>query len=165
MSTIDIYKHKLLGYIECPSTYSFVNFNEKTRRIGVYRLLENIALDTESIDGKIGDILLGGGNGEAPAFRISSPLAFQFFTLDEDAFCELEFECYSDIFKAYWSPTESYILCEGFSKLGWTVEQDIELWLAENICKLLISTIKDYSGYRTGQLDLKTNLQLLDGAG
>lgn len=162
MSLIDTYKHKLLGFIECPSTYSFVNFNEKTRRIAVYRLLEDVPVGEENFDGKIGDIILGGGSGEVSVFRISSPLAFQFFTLDEDAFCDLEFECYSDIFKAYWSPTESYILCEGFLKLGWTVERDIELWLAENVCKLLISTIKDYSIYRTEQLDLKTNLYLLD---
>ncbi|QNN40468.1 hypothetical protein [Pedobacter roseus] len=162
MSGIDIYKHKLLGFIECPSTNSFVDSNEGTRRIGVYQLLENIPPDEKYFDGRIGDILLGAGNGEAPAFRISNPIAFQFFTLNEAEFYDLEFDNLTDIFKAFWSPTKSYILCEGFLKLGWTVETDIEMWLAENVCKLLISTVDDYSIYRTEQLDLSTNLSFFD---
>ena len=162
MSVIDVYKHKLLGFIECPSTNSFINFNEETRRIAVYELLENIPVEKDSFDGKIGDIILGGGRGEAPAFRISTQMAFQFFTLDENSACDLQFDNLNDIFKAFWSPTESYILCEGFLKLGWTVETDIEMWLAENVCKLLASTFESYSSYWTEQSDLSTNLSFLD---
>ena len=160
MSAIDAYKHKLLGFIECPSTNSFVNFNEETRKIALYELLENIPVDEECFDGKIGDILVGGGRGEAPAFRISNPIAFQFFTLDQNAFCDLEFDNLADIFKAFWTPTKSYIFCEGFLKLGWTVDTDIEMWLAENVCKLLISTIDKFSIYKADQLNLATSLSL-----
>jgi len=160
MSAIDVYKHRLLGFIECPSTNSFVNFNEGTRKIAIYELLENIPLDEECFDGKIGDILVGGGKGEAPAFRISNPIAFQFFTSDKNTFCDLEFDNLNDIFKAFWTPTKSYIFCEGFLNLGWTVDKDIEMWLAENVCKLLISTIDKYSIYKTDQLDLTTTLVL-----
>ena len=160
MSAIDIYQQTLLGFIECPSTNSFVSFNEDTRKIAIYELLEDIPVDEECFDGKIGDILVGGGRGEAPAFRISNPIAFKFFTLDEKAFWDLEFDNLNNIFKAFWTPTESYIFCEGYLKLGWTVDTDIEIWLAENICKLLISTIDKYSIYKTDQLDLTTNLHL-----
>ena len=161
MSAIDAYKHRLLGFIECPSTNSFVNFNDDSRKIAIYELLENIPLDEESFDGKIGDILVGGGRGEAPAFRISYPIAFQFFTLDEDAFYDLKFDNLNDIYKAFWTPTKSYVFCEGYLKIGWTVNTDIEMWLAENVCKLLIVTIDKYSIYKTDQLDLTTSLYLL----
>jgi hypothetical protein len=160
MSAIDIYKHRLLGFIECPSTNSFVSFNEDTRKIAIYELLEDIPADEECFDGKTGDIIVGGGRGEAPAFRISNPIAFKFFTLGEKDFGYLELDKLNDIFKAFWTPTESYIFCEGFAKLGWTVDTAIEMWLAENVCKLLISTIDKYSTYKTDQLDLTTVLLL-----
>ncbi len=165
MSAIDAYKHRKLGYIECPSTNSFVDFNEDTRKIGLYELLENIPADEKFFDGKVGDIIVGGGSGEAPAFRISNPIAFQFFTFNEDAFCDLEFDSLNEIFKAYWTPTQSYVFCEGFLKLGWTVDTDIEMWLAENVCKLLISTTDMFSIYKTDQLDLTTRLSFSRSSG
>ncbi|HRH47138.1 MAG TPA: hypothetical protein PLP23_00225 [Panacibacter sp.] len=158
MSAIDAYKHRVLGFIECPSVNSFVDFNEDTRKIALYELLENIPADEKCFDGKVGDILVGGGSGEAPAFRISNPIAFQFFTFKENVFCDLEFDSLNDIFKAFWTPTKSYIFCEGFLKLGWTVNTDIEMWLAENVCKLLISTTDKFSIYKTDQLYLTTSL-------
>ena len=157
MSSIDVYRHNHLGFIECPSTYNFVAHNN-TRHVAIYELLENIPSDEGDFDGNMGDLLIGGGSGEAPAFRISIPLAFKFFTVDDDAFCDLEFDSLGDLFKTFWTPTESYIFCEGYAKLGWTVETSIELWLAENVCKLLISTVDKYSIYKTGNLDLITNL-------
>lgn len=160
MSAIDVYKHTLLGFIECPSTNNFISFDNGSRKIAVYELLENIPSDEDCFDGKIGDILVGGGRGEAPAFRISNPIAFNFFTLEDKFFWDLEFDNLNDVFKAFWTPTESYIFCEGFVKLGWTIDIDIETWLAENVCKLLISTIDKYSIYKTEQLDLTTNLFL-----
>src|SRR4051812_14102032 len=102
MSAIDQYKHKVLGFIECPSTYDFVYANT-TREIGVYQLLQDISVDEESFDGKSGDIIVGGGSGEAPAFRISFPNAFYFFTSDEWD----EFESYDELFKHFWTPTQS----------------------------------------------------------
>lgn len=161
MSSINVYKHRLLGFIECPSTNDFV-FNSDTRKIAVYELLENIPPDEKFFDGKIGDIIVGGGNGEAKAFRISNPIAFKFFTVNEDTFANLEFDHLDEIFKAFWTPTKSYIFCEGFSKLGWNVSIDIEIWLAENVCKLLISTIDKFAIYKTDNLDLSTSLTLLN---
>src|SRR4051812_1134296 len=162
MSAIDVYRHIHLGFIECPSTYNFVDCSRgKTRRVAIYELLDNIPSAEKDFDGKIGDILVGGGSGEVPAFRISNPLAFKFFTADEDAFCDLEFDSLDEVFKAFWTPTKSYMFCEGYARLGWTVDTSIELWLAENICKLLISAIDNYSIYKTANLDLTTNLTLL----
>jgi len=157
LSSIDQYKHKLIGHITCPSTNSFVDGREETREIAIYELLENIRATEECFDGKAGDILVGGGRGEAPALRISNPFAFQFFTLDDEC-QDIEFNSYDEIFKCFWSPTKSYIFGEGFMKLGWTTDIQIELWLAENVCKLLISNVDKYSIYKKDRLDLKTNL-------
>lgn len=55
MSAIDQYKHKLLGFIECPSTFDIVSFNT-TRKVAIYELLENVPTEECDFDGKIGDI-------------------------------------------------------------------------------------------------------------
>ncbi len=144
MSAIDQYKHRLLGFIECPSTFDFVS-NCRNRAIGIYELLENIPIEEKDFDGKIGDIILGGGSGEAPAFRISIPMAIYFFTKDGWD----DFNNYEELFKTFWNPTESYILCEGFSKLGWRTNTPIEIWLAENICLLINAHIESYSSFKS----------------
>ena len=157
MATIDTYKHKILGLIDCPSTYDFVLKN-KTREIVVYQIFEDIPQDEEDFDGKIGDIIVGGGSGESPSLRISNPIAFKFFTYDEDKFADIDFHNLTEVFKSYWTPTESFIYCEGFAKLGWTVDRDIGMWLAGNVCKLLVSTLKEFEMYKTNNSDLSTNL-------
>ncbi len=143
MSAIDQYKHSHLGFIECPSTFDFVN-NNPTRKIALYELLENIPRDETDFDGKIGDIILGGGSGEAPSFRISIPEAIHFFAKDSSDYQGDS----SDLFKAFWTPAQTSIYCEGFSKLGWTPGTPIEFWLAETICSLLISNLETYSAYK-----------------
>lgn len=147
MSAIDQYKHIHFGFIECPSTYDFVHYNQ-TRKIAIYELLENIPKDEKNFDGKVGDIILGGGSGEAPAFRISISESFYIFIKDDWD----DFESYDDVFKAFWTPTQSYIYCEGFSKLGWTPESPIDFWLAENICLLLIENLEIHSTYKANFL-------------
>ncbi len=147
MSAIDQYKHRHLGFIECPSTFDFV-YNSQTRKIAIYELLENIPIDEKDFDGKVGDIILGGGSGEAPAFRISIPETVYYFTKDDLD----HFETHTDLFKAFWTPTEAYNYCEGFSKKGWTPNSPIELWLAENICLLLIDNVEMYLTYKTSSL-------------
>ena len=159
MATIDTYKHKILGFIDCPSTFDFV-YNNKTRKIAIYQILEDIPQDEEDFDGKIGDIIVGGGSGETPSLRISNPIAFKFFTYDENKFADINFNHLTDIFKSFWTPTESFIYCEGFMKLGWTVDQTIEMWLADNVCKLLVATLKEFEDYKTHNPDLATNLTL-----
>lgn len=163
MSSIDTYKHNHLGFIECPSTYNIINFSKATTntRIAIYELLEDIPKDEKDFDGKAGDILVGGGSGEAPALRISNPIAFRFSTYNEDKFSELEFDNLEEIFKSFWTPTQSYILGEGFSKLGWTPDEDLEMWLTENICKLLISTINKFTIYKDNKIDLTTHLTFI----
>lgn len=144
MAAIDQYDHILLGFIECPSAHDFV-YGNKTRQIGIYELLEDVPADENSFDGKAGDILIGGGKGEAPALRISYPDAFDFFTNDEwDSFAD-----YDELFKAFWTPTQAFIFGEGYQKLGWTVDVKIEQWLAENVCQLLIQSTDKYLRFRT----------------
>jgi hypothetical protein len=147
MSAIDHYKHRHLGFVECPSTFDFV-FSNPTRKIAIYELLENIPNDEKDFDGKVGDIILGGGSGEAPAFRISIPETVYFFTRDDWD----KFETHADLFKAFWTPTQSYNYCEGFSKNGWTPNSPIEFWLAENVCLLLIDNVAHYSIYKTSSM-------------
>ena len=163
MSAIDCYKHNHLGFVDCPSTYNIINFTPSTKgsRIAIYELLDNIPDDEDDFDGKAGDILVGGGSGEAPALRISNPLAFQFFTFDEDKFADLEFDDLEEIFKSFWTPRQSFVLGEGFLKLGWTPDRPLEMWLTENVCKLLISTIDKFAVYKDDKVDLTTNLTLI----
>lgn len=132
MSSINTYKHQHIGFFKCPSTFDFIN-NNPTRQIAIYKLLENIPTDETDFDGKAGDIILGGGSGEAPAFRISMPETLYFLAKEGWD----DFEMYDDLFKAFWKPTQTYILCEGFSKIGWTPDLSVEYWLAKNICRLV----------------------------
>lgn len=146
MSTIDTYKHNLLGFIHCPSKYDFI-YNNPTRKIAIYELLEDIPNDEQELDGKKGDIILGGGKGEAPAMRISIPESLHFFaTEDYDNIGG------NNLFKTFWTPTQSYILCEGFSKLEWKVNTAIEFWLTENLCLLLIETFDKYGSFKTNSI-------------
>ncbi|MDF2456368.1 MAG: hypothetical protein K0R51_2361 [Cytophagaceae bacterium] len=144
MAAIDQYQHLHLGFIECPSTANF-GFNNPTRKIAIYELLESIPNTEQNFDGKVGDIILGGGSGEAPAFRIAIPESIQFWTQENYD----DWESYHDLFKAFWTPTESYILCEGYTKIGWIADNQIENWLAENLSLLLIEHIDKYSNYKT----------------
>ena len=133
----------------------------KTIRIAIYELLDNIPNNEKYFDGKAGDILVGGGSGEAPALRISNPLAFQFATYDENKFADLEFDDLDEVFKAFWTPTQSFMLGEGFIKLGWTPDRLLEMWLTENVCKLLILSLDTFANYRDSGADLTTSLTLI----
>lgn len=146
MASIDQYKHRLLGFINCPSDYDIVDGNS-TRDIAVYELLENVPEEEDMFDGKTGDILVGGGSGEVPAFRITIPGAVDFLVFEK----EVDFDDYNELFKSFWTPTESYKLCDGFKKLGWDVKRPIEFWLTENICKTLINEVSSFKTLRSGQ--------------
>jgi hypothetical protein len=136
MSEIDSYQHRCIGIVECPSSYEIVPGNNLHRKIPIYQL-EQDALDATSWQAKKGDLLLGGGSGESSALRVSIPEAIYFF-IDESWD---KFESYDDIYKAYWSMTDAYVFCEGYSKVGWTPNDDIEMWLAEQI---IMFVIKEY---------------------
>jgi len=150
MSSINKYKHKLLGFIKCESDYDII-YNSSTRKIAIYKLGQNIPTEENDFDGFINDILVGGGRGEAPSFRISNPNAFRFFT--EMGFDE--FNEYNELFKSFWSPNQSFKLCNGFLKSGWDPKENIEFWLAEQVCNLLIKHIPEYSKMRRQGLESK----------
>ena len=141
MSSIDSYKHQLLGFIKCESDYNIV-YKNATRKIAIYKLEQNIPEEEHDFDGQTNDIIVGGGSGEAPAFRLSYPNAFKFFTQDFDDYDE-----YDELFKSFWSPTQSFKLCNGFLKSGWNPDEKIEFWLAEQVCNLLSKHIPEYSNF------------------
>jgi len=143
MSKIDAYNHELLGFILCESDFDFV-FGSNTRKIGIYRLKENIPSKEIDFDGKIDDILIGGGKGEAPAFRISNPKGFKLFS---DTNFD-DFEQYDELYKSFWSSTDSFKLCNGFIKAKWNPNTKIEIWLSNQICSILSENFEEYSEYK-----------------
>jgi hypothetical protein len=159
MSSIDRYNHIILGYISCPSSFDFV-FQNNTREIPIYQVLENIPSDENDFEGKKGDILVGGGSGEAAAFRISNPLAFHFFISDEDTFFNLKFNALEDVFKSFWTANDAFVFGEGYQKLGWTPEVNIDLWLAENVCFLLINNLFEFEKYKRKDMCSKLQFRL-----
>lgn len=154
MSSIDSYKHELLGFIICESDYDIIHGNQ-TRKIAVYRLDQNIPSDESDFDGKINDILVGGGRGEAPAFRISYPNAFNYFVEEEFG----DFDEYTDLFKSFWSLNQTFELCNGFLKSGWEPKENIEFWLAEQVCNLLIKHVPEYAENR--KLSIETKIEFI----
>ena len=95
MSQIDQYKYECIGIASCPSSYEIVFERPEIKEIPLYRLSE----DADDWQAKKGDLLLGGGSGEAAAFRLSMPEALWFNTgkgWDD-------FESYDpDVRHAYW---------------------------------------------------------------
>jgi len=57
---------------------------------------------------------------------------------------EVDFEEYDQLFKSFWTATESYKLRNGFRKLGWDTEQPIEFWFAKNVCLTLIKEVDQF---------------------
>ncbi|MCU0341412.1 MAG: DUF3885 domain-containing protein [Spirosomaceae bacterium] len=125
MAQIDAYAYSLLDYIQCPSSYDFV-YGSSTRQIAIYRLEEDAEDDFNS---KKGDILVGGGRGEADVLRIAMPEMLHWLN------DELEkVENPETIIETFWSPTFSFKIGEGFDKIGWNpAEERLEVWLAEKI--------------------------------
>ena len=132
MSSIDNYKHKLIGFINCPSDYSLIS-GRNNNNVAIYLIEENIPSDESMFDGKKGDILIGGGSGEVKSLRVSIPEMIQ-FEYDELS----DFDEINELRKSFWNSNEAYIYCNGYSKLGWKPEVSIEHWLAENTIKYLI---------------------------
>lgn len=157
MSSIDCYQHRLLEFIECPSSFDFIN-GSPNKKVAIYELLENIPGDERDFDGKIGDILLGGGSGEAAALRISIPQAMLFFFHEDWD----DFEHRDDLCKAFWTPNESYIFGDGYSKLGWSPESDLVFWLAENLCTTILERFDQYEGYKQENWHATSKLNFFD---
>jgi hypothetical protein len=132
MSQIDQYQHECIGIANCPSTYEFVYLRPGADVVLLYRLIE----DAPDWHAKAGDLLLGGGRGEAAAFRLSMPEALFFNTRDDwDDFENLD----PDIRHAYWPATQAFMFCEGYAKLGWHPDKgDIEAWLEGHILAFIL---------------------------
>lgn len=144
MAQIDAYKYSLLGFVECPSTHDFVYMSD-TRQIAVYRLEEDAE---EDFNAKKGDILVGGGRGEAEVLRIAMPEML--YWLND----ELEkVENPETIIETFWSPTFSFKIGEGFNKIGWKpAEERLEVWLAEKIMNEVVlkpSPLEAFQQYLT----------------
>jgi hypothetical protein len=144
MSEIDSYRHECIGIVICPSSYVIVYGSNPPpgapTPIRLYRIDEDTT-DDDSFQAKRGDLLLGGGRGESPAFRISIPEAIHFFTEDDYLYSRPELDSrfptiqalWDWHFHAYWTMNDAFVFCEGYAKLGWTPDIPIETWLAEHI--------------------------------
>lgn len=133
MSQIDSYRHKLLGFVECPTEYPalLTTGRDSPISIALYQLEEPV----EAWASKVGDVVLGGGSGECPTFRVSLPEAAAFLNDHQLS----EFDNRSELYQSYWRPEEAFALCNGFLKLGWRPADDIETWLAEHIVAFMSS--------------------------
>ncbi len=132
MSEIDGYRHRCIGIIQCPSSYEIVPGNNTHRNIPLY-MLEEDALTASSWQGKRSDLLLGGGSGESAALRIAMPEAIYFETYSDWGTYIPDFQDFDEICYAYWSVTEAFIFGEGYTKLGWTIHEELETWLTDHI--------------------------------
>jgi hypothetical protein len=153
MSEIDSYQHECLGIVVCPSRYEIVHGNNSHRNIPLY-LIEQDALDADSWQAKKGDLLLGGGSGESAALRVSIPEAIVFFTHERQTNFAGE-----AIVKAYWNANEAFAFCDGYTKLGWTPQERIEVWLAEHLVAFVLKEYPELFAQWKGNVPLK-----LDGS-
>ena len=136
MASIDKYEHKLLDYFHCPSDFELV-YQNSTREIAIYQLEQDIPADEPDFDGKKGDLLLGGGSGEAESLRISIK-GIKFFTNNEFD----DFNSGEELVKSFWTPNFSYKVGNGLEKLAWTPDENMEFWLAEKIIEQLFKKEK-----------------------
>ena len=129
MSSIDCYRHRLLGVFDCPSDYDLVG-GASPRQLPIYQLEESIAEDAECFDGKAGDLLLMASGEEDEVLRIAMPQAQRFFDGESVAF-----ESQDDLFCGFWCASFAYKLGVGCRKLGWHPDRPLEMWLAEAVLK------------------------------
>lgn len=158
MSAIDCYDHTCLGVVPCPSPYEIIYLRGEEWRgtptpVMVYRLDQDVPGNETDFDGKRGDILLGGGSGEAPAMRISMPEAFWFsigiFVDGKDEIWD-GWNTYEEIMEAYWSNTDAFKFGAGYALLGWNPDTNgqIEFWLMEHVLAFLVREYPDeYAQY------------------
>ena len=133
MSSIDQCQHKHISFIECPTDHELA-LSCSSKQLAIYQLEQDIPSSEKSFDGKPGDILVGGGSGEAESLRISIPKAVLFFKSEEVP----SFESYDEIYKHFWSPSFAYRIGQGFKKVGWEPDTPLETWLTERVLNLLI---------------------------
>jgi hypothetical protein len=126
MSEIDSHKHTLLGFIDCPSSLTLVPGNESCKVIAMYALEEDVSEGTESFHGQAGDIIVGGGRGEAPALRISMPEALIALGVTKGP----SLAGGRAPWIAFWSMNDAYAFCDGYRNCGWDPALSIERWVS-----------------------------------
>lgn len=151
MSSIDQYQHRLLGFVNCPADFEIVKGN-LTREIAIYQLLEDVTSDERYFDGKKGDIVVGGGSGEAPAMRISLPESLEYF------FKQSGDDGEEVLYKAFWSPTAAYKFGNGFSKIGWEPRMEMDWWLAKNVCAFVVKKFSEFAVYDSDKVSFDERL-------
>ncbi len=155
MSAIDQYNYTCLGLIECPVNYRFFAPQDHVQslHIAIYYLRQDIPEYETDFQGKLGDVLVGGGGGEAPAMRIIMPNTILWAT-DWERY-DHEHPEIEKLYSTYWSPTQSFILGTGFVKLGWNPEEiKIGQWLMEHVVSFLVTKYKDKFADYIGNDDL-----------
>lgn len=154
MSAIDRYRHECIGWVRCPSSYWP---RPSAQELPLFILHED-ALDADDFQAKKGDLLLGGGSGEASAFWISMPEALIFFTCDNDEelfpseLYQTIVDIHDSVYHAFWSPTDAYLFCEGYTKVGWHPldKPFIEVWLTQHILAFVLREYPDLWGHLRG---------------
>ncbi len=131
MSEIDMFNYEIISWISCPSSYPIVSGRPTLKQVPVYLLKE----DAVDFDAKTGDLLIGGGGGESPALRIGLPEAWIYYQGGGQVDWESAHKC-------FWSATQAYILCEGYSRLGWAPDESlrgqIESWLTRHVLAFIV---------------------------
>lgn len=164
MSSIDVYSYTCIGEIVCPTPYRIFHGQKNIRPvlIGIYYLEQNIPEHEDDFQGMFGDILVGGGSGEAPAMLIRMPDAVIRYTKFENI---EEMEHFEDKHKTifdhtpyetYWSPTATYILGAGYETLGWNPEKyRLDKWLNDHVLAFLVENYPTYFEPKAGYLVVK----------
>jgi hypothetical protein len=139
MSAIDCYKHEHIGFVRCPMRHSLFRDGRVLDFLPVYCLLEDITKET-FLSGRAGDILIGGGSGEARAVSFSIPDIFTVYTTAETEDAITRDPCIT----SHWSADEAFMFGVGFEALGWNPErQPLLTWLAEHLISYLVRTFPE----------------------
>jgi hypothetical protein len=108
-------------------------------RLPVYRLGEEIS-DESSLSGCAGDILIGGGSGEANALCFSVPEIFTFYNRTP----EETYAAGRPAIKSYWTADDAFMFGVGFEKMGWSPDQQpLFNWLTNHLTALLARAYPD----------------------
>jgi hypothetical protein len=155
MSAIDQYRFTCLGVVACPSPYKVIYRSEKPgAQIPIYHLEEDIPDEETDFQGRRGDILVGGGSGEVEAMRIHKPAALLFYT----SFKNFPQDDHLPVTETYWSPTNTYKMCQRYELLGWNADEaTIEGWLTEHVLQFVLNHYPDWFEQYAGKTKLERN--------
>lgn len=145
MSAIDSFKHEQIAFVRCPMKHSMYRDGRIFNRLPVYRLLEDV-WDEISLSGRAGDILIGGGFGEANAVCFSIPAICTYFAGGPDPFEKPPIT-------SHWSVNDAFLFGVGFETLGWNPEkEDLLLWLAGHLVAFLCREYPDEYASHMGKV-------------